>query len=294
MTLVAAWIQRNDTLRELAIASDSRISGGESWDACPKIVPLPRPATVIAMSGDAVEAYSFLIQAINTCNLLDGNGSGRTDIGYLANKLRDVYSDIRKHVRDLPSGSTTPTIPQLDVVLLGWSWRRTRFEGFSYRFSTQGVLTMKRLSELDEQSAYGVYFFGDAAGEAHRRLKELKRIRNFPIPMRGDPAAREIARDSYLRWEPLEVLLDIIRDPSQRSVGGVPQIARIYQYGESECFVWRSSDGHDYFGGRPVQSSERFDRRIIEIANNAVKVSFSDRSVIGSAPLRDTRNGAES
>ena len=118
MTLVAAWLRRNSTLRELVIASDSRISGGESWDACPKIVPLPRPATVIAMSGNATGAYSFLLQAINTCNLLDGHVAGRTDIGYLANKLRDVYADSRTHVKDLPSRAAAPDVLTMNVVLL--------------------------------------------------------------------------------------------------------------------------------------------------------------------------------
>jgi hypothetical protein len=72
MTLVAAWVRQNSTLKELIVAAVSRISGGGAWDACPKIVALPRPATVMAMSGWAVEAYAFMLQAINTCTLLGG------------------------------------------------------------------------------------------------------------------------------------------------------------------------------------------------------------------------------
>jgi hypothetical protein len=81
------------------------------------------------MSGDAVEAYAFLIQAINTCLLLDGNLSGRTDIGYLARKIRNVYAESRNHVKDLPANTKNPDTPNLDVVLLGWSWRNLAFEG---------------------------------------------------------------------------------------------------------------------------------------------------------------------
>ncbi|QQQ75479.1 hypothetical protein IOD16_30990 [Saccharothrix sp. 6-C] len=279
MTLVAAWVQRHATLRQLVIASDSRITGGESWEACPKVVPLPRPGTVIAMSGDAVEAYAFLIQAINTCNLLDGNQSGRTDIGYLAKKLRDVYADIRRHVRDLPAGESVPSVPELNIVLCGWSWRNLRFEGYSYKFDVNGVLRMNRIGQLDEHRAYGVYFFGDADAEASKRLKVLQKQKGLPVPMTGDPRAREVARNAYLEWEPLEVLLDIIGDRGQTSVGGVPQIAYIYQRGESECFVWRDQAGNDHFGGRPVQPRERFDRRILKWAGDRVIVSFSDRGI---------------
>ena len=42
MTLVAVWVRQNSTLRELVAVADSRISGGESWDKCPKLLPLPR------------------------------------------------------------------------------------------------------------------------------------------------------------------------------------------------------------------------------------------------------------
>jgi hypothetical protein len=281
MTLVAAWVQRNATLRQLVIAADSRITGGESWEACPKVIPLPRPGTVIAMSGDAVEAYAFLIQAINTCYLHDGNLSGRSDIGYLAKKLRDVYVDIRRHVRDLPSGVKKPSIPKLDIVLCGWSWRRLRFEGYSYKFDVNGTLRMSRIGQFDDQRAYGVYFFGDANDEAGKRLKAVLRQRGLPVPKKGDPKAIQVqvAQDAYLDWEPLEVLLEVINDRDQPSVGGVPQIACVYQRGESECFVWRDSAGNDHFGGRPVQPQERFDRRIAQLVDGNVQLSFSDRLV---------------
>ena len=196
MTLFAVWVRQNSTLRELVAVSDSRISGGESWDECPKLLPLLRPATAIAMSGDATAAYAFLIHATNTCLLLDGNHSGQTDIAYLARKLRDVYSDIRKGVHDLPAGSISPDVLVLDVVLMGWSWRRLRFEGYSYRYDKDGVLRMNRLAELRPEVAYGVYFAGDASAEAKRRLRALKRDRNYPMPMRGDPQAAEVARDA--------------------------------------------------------------------------------------------------
>jgi hypothetical protein len=69
------------------------------------------------MSGYATEAYAFLIQATNACLLLDGNHSGQTDIGYLARKLLDVYSDSRSEIGDLPAGRGTLDMPTLDVSL---------------------------------------------------------------------------------------------------------------------------------------------------------------------------------
>lgn len=293
MTLIAVWVRQNHTLRELVAVADSRISGGESWDKCPKLLPLPRPATAIAMSGDATAAYAFLIQATNTCLLLDGNQSGRTDIAYLARKLGDVYSDSRAGIGDLPVGSDGPDIPELDVVLMGWSWRRLRFEGFSYRYDTCGAIWMTPLNELSPQRAYGVYFAGDAGAEAARRLRRLIAERKYPIPLRGHPDARNVAREANLDWEPLEILTDLIADGATRTVGGVPQLLRIYQYGETESFVWRTAEGVDHFGGRPVNKGERFDRRIAKFTDGRLEVMMSDQSMMPGASFDEVMDPPE-
>lgn len=287
MTLVAAWIRKNHTLHELVVASDSRLSGGESWDVCPNVIPLPRPATVIAMSGDATEAYTFLLHAINTCTLLEGNKTGRTDLGYLANKLREAYADLRSHVRDLPTGQSTPDVPKLDVALYGWSWRHLVFEGYSFSYDKRGVLQMQSL-DLARDRPYPLHLMGDAATEARSRINELMRQRGLPVPKKGAPDAPRVAREAFLGWEPLEILEDLAADSRVRTVGGVPQVVRIYQYGEAEPFVWRTAAG-DYFGGRPVQPTERFDRRIMNRDGASVRSAFSDRSIYfgGSAEPTD-------
>lgn len=281
MTLVAVWIRKNSTLKELVFASDSRLSGGESWDACPKVMPLPRPATALAMSGDAAEAYAFLLQGLNTCGLLDGHQIGRTDIGGFAKDLKEVFQDSRRYVSDLPRGEKAVT-PTLDVVLGGWSWRRLRFEAFSYSYDDQGQLSMHSLAEaLDGAKPYGVYFAGDAAPAARKRVKELIRGKNLPIPMSGQRASSRTreSQSYYLDWEPLEVLLEQIEDAEVRTVGGVPQVLKITQNGQTEPFVWRSDDGVDSFGGRRVLANERFDRRILTHKDGIARFFPSDRSI---------------
>ena len=278
MTLVAVWVRRNATLSELVAISDSRLSGGESWDRCPKLVPHPRPATAIAMSGDATAAYAFLLQATNACLLLDGNEVGRTDIRYLARKLRDLYAESRREVGDLPSGQTTADVPVLNVVLFGWSWRRLCFEAYSYSYDQSGTLVMNTIRDLEESAPYGVYFAGDASGEAGASLRNILKEKDAPRPQRGHPEASEQARKANLDWEPFQVLQQLIDDSNVRTVGGVPQMLKIYQYGLTETFVWRTDTG-DYFGGREVKHGERFDRRIARFVDGGVRLQYSDRSI---------------
>lgn len=158
MTLVVAWIRKNKTLYELVVASDSRLSGGESWDACPKLVPLPCPATLMAMSGDATPAYAFLLHAISTSTLLDGIQVGRTDIGYLARKLGNAFGEVRKDVSNLPVGNIVPDIPNLEVALFGWSWRRHAFEGYGFKYDKNGRFQWQKLPTLSLDKYNSSYY----------------------------------------------------------------------------------------------------------------------------------------
>lgn len=112
------------------------------------------------------------------------------------------------------------------------------------------------------------------------------------MPRRGSPDASAVANAAFLDWEPLEVLNDLLLDDAARTVGGAPQVIRIYQYGEAEPFVWRTPEGIDYFGGRPVQDGERFDRRVLRLVDGQVSVAFSDRSIYYGA-LGETLDGPD-
>lgn len=238
------------------------------------------------MSGDATTAYAFLIQAMNACLLLDGNEAGRTDIRYLARKLRDLYAESRREVGDLRPGQTKADVPELDVVLFGWSWRRLRYEAYSYKYDRMGAMVMTPIRDLEESTAYGVYFAGDASKEAKARLRTILDYADAPRPMSGDPGASEAAKEMVLDWEPLEVLQQLIDDPDARTVGGAPQMLKIYQNGLTEAFVWRDDSG-DYFGGRAVKHGERFDRRVARFVDGQLVLSYSDRSIAATARQAD-------
>lgn len=286
MTLVAMWIRKNATLRELVIAADSRISGGESWDSCPKVVPLPHPGTAMVMSGDAEEAYAFLIHAVNTCYLLDGHTTGRTDLRYLAKELQRVYNDNREHVSDLPKGEKKNT-PDIKVALAGWSWRRSRFEVYTFQYSSDGSVSMTESKTISRGNEFSCVFIGDAEMDAKKGLRTLlkrgQQSGRLPLPMRGHPFDPSMRNLMYYDWEPLEVLIDLIASPTARTVGGSPQVVRIYQNAEVEQFIWRDATGRLSFGGRPLLNDERSERRILSSSTGSdgltVRPEFSHLSV---------------
>ncbi len=284
VTLVAVWVRKNSTLTELVMAGDSRLSGFGSWDGCPKVVTLPRPATAIAMSGDATEAYAFMLMAQTQALLHDGATTGRMDIGGFSDRLTKGF----QVARDGISGRDgVPDDPDLDVVLGGWSFRRTRMEAFSFRLDSEGRVRKHDLTPgLHESLRPHVYFAGDAAPQARRMLIRLTKERNLPFAIAKGPtldveqmAARGWDSDSfYLDWEPLEILLSLIDAPDAHTVGGKPQVCRIYQYGVAEHFVWLDGTGA-YFGGRKILSDERFDRRTLSWQDGIAVVGQPDLSM---------------
>lgn len=279
MTLIALWVRKSRTIRELVVAADSRVTGGERWDSCPKVVVLPRPATVMAMSGDTNEAPPFLIHAISTCHLLDGHEVGRTDIRHLANQLQRVFEDNRKHVSKLPVGQTNARIlASVHLALAGWSWRRQRFEAYTYWFEKDGSLQHDyRQLEGRTKSAH---FIGDGAGFAKVRLAQKNRAERALAQRKAGPGV-PLAPVATYEWQPLDVLLDVIEDSATDSVGGAPQVTRIYQNGLTEQFIWRDESGSEHFGGRPILDDERSDRRVMQATARdplTVSISFSQRS----------------
>ncbi len=104
MTLAAAWVRQVSTLRQLVVIADSRGTGGEVWDWCPKVIPLPRPATIGAVAGDLALGYAYLIQAVSATALDEGNRSGRVDIGNFATQVDRLLKPARSplHLTDLP------------------------------------------------------------------------------------------------------------------------------------------------------------------------------------------------
>ena len=65
MTLGMARVRNLSSIRELVVASDSRLSGGQFWDANPKIMLLPRTDCVLSFAGQTYNAYPLMLQAAN-------------------------------------------------------------------------------------------------------------------------------------------------------------------------------------------------------------------------------------
>ena len=66
MTIGIAWVGRwRDGREHLYIAADSRVTGGQRMDACPKVLTLPRSDCAVCFAGATENTFPLMLQMAN-------------------------------------------------------------------------------------------------------------------------------------------------------------------------------------------------------------------------------------
>lgn len=258
MTLSAAWIRKVGDVEELVVASDSRLRGGEAWDCCPKILTLPREDCAIAFAGDTWWAYPLMLQMANAIELHPGSMDRRVDIADLKGHALRVFEQMLGAVTDLPNGQTHPDRPvDTEFLFGGYSWKLGGFKIWKLHFDTEiDRYTFRPTTPWRGQTGSAVKtvaFAGDAAATARERLTDLLR-------------EREKLGSGSFDMEPFEVLRDIIRDEQHPTVGGPPQVAKVYKFARTQPFgvLWPDSRGRVAAFGREGLHYESFSAPTID------------------------------
>jgi len=248
MTLSVAWIRTVGSVQELLFASDSRLRAGQSWDCCPKIMTLPRTDCLISFAGETDYAYPLMIQMARAIEFYPASFNRRVDISVVKNRAISVFNQMRDLIHDFPAFQTTADDPQTGFIFGGYSWREQQFRIWKLRYWPQNdSFGFHSIPNWPGQSGTKVIaFVGDEIREAHARLVALLR-------------QREKLQSGDFDMEPFEVLRDMIRSPVYTSIGGAPQVAKVYRYLQTQYFAVRWPTGQDvpHILGRPALYYER-------------------------------------
>lgn len=139
MTLTAAWIRKVGNVQELVVSTDSRLRGGYAWDACPKIMKLPRTDALLAFAGETEYAYPTMLQIYNAIDMYERSRTRAQDLVVTARHLVRVCNEMRLYLDDPPSNGIDP--PNMVLVLGGFSWLRQEFHilVLNYSAGTMGT-----------------------------------------------------------------------------------------------------------------------------------------------------------
>ncbi len=220
MTLLAAWIRKNKNTEELVIATDSQLRFGAAWDCCPKILMLPRSDANLCFAGDTMYAYPIMLQIRNAIEMNEKVRSRAMDITDLRSRILEIIEDMRKSIYDVPIGLDEYDATDFRFILAGYSWKFNEFKIWILQYQTDiNRFSFRTVSSHSKQTAGTKYFFfeGDNVNTARKKLYEILRTRK-KMTVGG------------LDMEPFEVLRDMIRDPVFSSIGGPPQIVKIYKH----------------------------------------------------------------
>jgi hypothetical protein len=172
--------------------------------------------------------------------------------------MRMMFNDMRLFISDLPVGQTKPDPAECDLIFGGWSWKSRGFKlwRFFYRKERDAFDFEPVGSWIKVGKDYPIVFAGnrEAIEQARDRIVAILR-------------ARERFQTPYFDMEPFEVLRDIIRERNFVDVGGPPQLAKIYEHGNTQAFAirWEMPHGRQLSVlGRPLFPNEANKLRLID------------------------------
>jgi hypothetical protein len=252
MTLGVAWMRNIRDVQELVVASDSRLSNGpETWHGAPKIIALPRTDAVISFAGVTELAYPVMLQVARAVESNPAHIERRLDLTILSGLVCDVINQIDSMATTDSKDSLMQSRRGTTFMLSGYSWRYSEFRIWLYGWDG-GVKRFTRRRAEENRGGFAktqrFRFIGDETGVARQRLKQL---------------LSSSTNSERLDMEPLTVLLEMIRDERYRSIGGAPQLVKIYRHMNSQVFSMMWPDGSrgakPTYAGRTLLGYEQTD-----------------------------------
>lgn len=240
MTVGLAWVGVfRDGRQHLYMASDSRLTGGQRLDVCPKIITLPRSDCALCFAGDTAAAYPLMIQLANAIQAHEPARERSLDLARLKDHLLRVFTDMIRRIEDaaLPFSRR-----DAEFLFAGYSWRTKAFRIWTIHYVESERAFAAREAEGFHEHLPQAAFIGDWS----------KRVRSSV-----HRTLREAARPAYL--EPLRTLAEQLRSAGpNESIGGPPQVIRITEHMNTRalCVKWK---GEDTLLGRPLFAYENVD-----------------------------------
>lgn len=277
MTLAIAWVRSIRNTCELVVASDSRLRSGRAWDCCPKIMGLPRQDAAICFAGDTMYAYPMMLQVSNAVLMHQKTLSRAMDITDLNGHLLKVLNQMHSQIHDLPS-TQEPDSPSVLFVLAGYSWRLNDFRIWEYWFRPEERKFLLKSATSHNRVTSGSKYFhlvGDHTREAATRLYEILRTR------------RKL-KTGGLDMEPFEVLVEMIRSNDYPTIGGPPQLIKIYRHANyvPHAVYWPSkASGTVALLGRTLFDFER--HRFLTLDPDTLKVFAPESKLVGAKDVAE-------
>ena len=206
-------------------------------------------------------AYPLMLQMRIAVDIHPRSRSRALDLYDFRGRIIRVFNHMTRYIHDFPTGVSELEAPDVLFLLGGYSWKKSNFviwvlhyDSNSKQFAFRTVSPWRGIggkrkavfigNNENEMLAY------DAAARLRQILKERRKLTAGGLDM-----------------EPFEVLRDMLREGKYDSIGGPPQIVKVYRYLNSMPYAvyWpnRESDQITVLG-RPLLDYETLDYPILD------------------------------
>jgi hypothetical protein len=232
---------------ELVFGSDSRLSGGQYFDHAQKIFQLPRNDALFAFAGGTEYAYPLLMQMLRSIESFPPSADGRLVLSKAKGHILRVFQQSYSSIHNLPRNQKYPEDPDNYFLLGGYNWVTSDFNTWVLRFDA----TNRRFVFSKVTRTNSFYFISDNQDARSYAIAETNRL----LRSRGKTTAE-------INYEPLEILGKIISDASFSTIGGAPQVGKVYPYLRTQLFQVKwpragSSIEALHIAGRPLLPTEK-------------------------------------
>ncbi|MBB2903579.1 hypothetical protein FHR75_004422 [Kineococcus radiotolerans] len=233
------------------MASDSRLSNGQRFDYAQKVFQTPRKDTLIAFAGDTSYAYPLLMQVMRAIEGYPFSADGRLTLPKLKGHILRVFQQSYDAIHDLPRGESWPEAPDNFFLLAGFDWQAGDFKCWQLSFDVNSHKFIYRPILGSKQDPF--FFASDDRVAVSDAIAATRK--KLGMSSRNSPLER-------LDMEPFEVLSEIIGDSQYPTIGGAPQLGKIYRSMNTCLFQVRLGDSaatDSYVMGRPLLHGEKSD-----------------------------------
>jgi len=157
-------------------------------------------------------------------------------------------------LEELTEPASEPETPDALFFLAGFCWKAQRYKIWTLHYDKSiKRFTFKPAGVWGRIARNQFVVIGDELKEAKRRVAQLLK-------------AKSMLGSGHFDMEPFDVLVSMIADPAFDSIGGYPQMVKVYKSLNTVPFVVQWS-GKSTFLGRPLLAYEQADRYPRHVVN---------------------------
>lgn len=282
MTITIAWVREVQGCEELYVVSDSRLSGnGMKWDECRKLSILPREDAFVSFAGNTDVAFPIINQIEETIMVHNRSKNRFMDVADLKGHLLNVVNtmvtsiDFSGFPDNIVHKIRIETFENIEFLFGGYSWIQKRFMVWRIRY--QKSLKMFVADSMYKVKPYGkIIFAGDVKFQAMKKYYELGR---------NKIGNEFFTTEKNFDMEPLDVVVELLREhksDSESTIGGAPQIIKIYQHMNARIIgvLWPPENPTPTILGRKLLSYENTDVLIIDpLSKSTESIPYSKNSI---------------